>query len=1014
MKTKISRVLGVGLALMLLVSLMAIASPVAADDMEWSTVGVPGTKGKVLLEDSDVSVLAIAPDGLTMFAYDSESNDLYKSTDAGASWTTDGVDTDDVFDGDPDINAIAVSPNYADDSTVIAAASPAAGTDLIYRSTNGGKTWADMNSASLALADATEVITSVAASPYYTGGDAYLCGVRDTDDNAQGDVYLFKSSGFTWASTALNEDALAVAFSPQHTLDAEILALSVDDDDLALLVDDTLLLVDDTLLHTMFGSEAWDATVLAGTIETTEATSGVIAFPADYEWASNNKTLVGIAGSSDDNVYLVTGDMAPATSSTVKNLKVKGDTLDIAIKSVAVKGNFTEAEVLAGLKDADEVRRTSDPSASTVSWSGAKKAPIGATDVIVGWAGDTAYAGTTGYLSAYSTSADGDIWSGNSLIGVGNLIDVVMVDSSIVDADTMYLVLYDDEDDNGMGDAGDYTMVFRTTDGGSGWDMVWWHKSTAGEYIQFVQASPEYGTDSTVFAVETLKRIWKSTSAGDTWLGLTSPANITAFTAVDAGTYYTGHTDKVYKSGRWTSGSVQSGKDVVSIAVAPDDNIYAGTSGGNVYVSTDDAKNFDRLGADTEAGGAAGNTYVALDSGYGSNSMLYAASANGDVNRWTYDDSTSWKSIHTGGNAFTGVASLDDVLYWAENAADQGVNRCTNATAGAGFSVDELDLDFGLVDADNAAFKNVEVIPGSNVVYGIAGLGAGREGTTVGYLYRLFTFTDTITAPLELAGPKPDTVNSGGLDLSWKAPEAGGRDVDYEVWIATDSAFDYVTKYNTAGAQDLEATFVPAATANGTALGAGQQYWWKVRVCLLDDVQYFSDWSSEWSFTVKLNPTDTASTVTSPAPGASGIALKPQFQWTAVGGASSYELELADNPFYANAQVKKPLNHTVWTWDEELEYNTTYYWRVRAVKTGSGITTTYSNWVEGSFTTMGEPAGPAAPPVVIQQTPAPQINIPQAPAPEYITPAYIWAVIIIGALLVIALIVLIVRTRRIP
>ena len=1005
MKTKISRVLGVGLALMLLVSLMAIASPVAADDMEWSTVGVPGTKGKVLLQDSDVSVLAMAPDGLTMFAYDSESNDLYKSTDAGASWTTDGVDTDGYFPGSEGaVIAMAVSPNYADDSTVLAAS-----TTKVYRSTNGGKTWADMNSTSLALGG-TEVITSIDASPYYTGGDAFLCGTMDTVNDAEGDVYLFKSSGFTWAAAggaALGEDVLAVAFSPQHTLDAEVLALSVVDDGGA---DDGK-----TYLHTYFGSEAWDATVLAGEIEITAATSGVIAFPADYEWASNNKTLVGIAGSSDDNVYLVTGDMAPATSSTVKNLKVKGDTLDIAIKSVAVKGNFTEAEVLAGLKDADEVRRTSDPSASTVSWSGAKKAPVGATDVIVGWAGDTAYAGTTGYLSAYSTSADGDIWSGNSLIGVEDLARVRMLDSSIVDADTIYLLLHDDIDGGADFDTGEYTMVFRTTDGGSGWDMVWWHKSTAGEGIQFVQASPEYGTDSTVFAVETLKRIWKSTSGGDTWLGLTSPANITAFTAVDAGTYYTGHTDKVYKSGRWTSGSVETGVDVVSIVVAPDDNIYAGTADGDVYASTDDAKNFDRLGAADEAGATTNDVYVALDSDYGSNSMLYAASEGGTVKRWTYDDSTEWKAIIAAdalddagpvNSSYTGVASVDGVLYGASSIAREGVARCVNATDSRGFAIDQMDHDFELGATDQ--MQNIAVSSGSNVVYSVAKVAAA--GTTVGYLYRLYTFTDTVTAPIELVGPKPDTVNSTGLDLSWKASDV--TDAVYEVKMASDSAFDYANS-NAA----IEATFAPASTPWGGALSTGTQYWWKARLVKVSGTtgpDYHSKWSDVWSFTTKLDPTSTSSTVTSPAPGASDIALKPQFQWTSVAGASSYELELADNPFYANAMVKKPLNHTVWTWDEELEYSTTYYWRVRAVKTGKGITTTYSSWVEGSFTTMGEPAGPAAPPVVVQTTPAPQINIPQAPAPEYITPAYIWAVIIIGALLVIALIVLIVRTRRIP
>jgi len=104
----------------------------------------------------------------------------------------------------------------------------------------------------------------------------------------------------------------------------------------------------------------------------------------------------------------------------------------------------------------------------------------------------------------------------------------------------------------------------------------------------------------------------------------------------------------------------------------------------------------------------------------------------------------------------------------------------------------------------------------------------------------------------------------------------------------------------------------------------------------------------------------------------------------------------------------------------ELDYASTYYWRVKGL--GTSTTTDWSP-VTG-FTTMAEPVE-AAPPVVIQTMPAPIIEIPPAqpapiieipaapPAPAPIAPAYIWAVIIIGAVLVIAVIILIVRTRRI-
>ncbi|MGB2877707.1 MAG: hypothetical protein WBB97_06700 [Dehalococcoidales bacterium] len=114
--------------------------------------------------------------------------------------------------------------------------------------------------------------------------------------------------------------------------------------------------------------------------------------------------------------------------------------------------------------------------------------------------------------------------------------------------------------------------------------------------------------------------------------------------------------------------------------------------------------------------------------------------------------------------------------------------------------------------------------------------------------------------------------------------------------------------------------------------------------------------------------------------------------------------------------------------------DTTYYWKVRVDLAGP----VRSNWSEvRSFTTGSLPEAQA--PVIIQQPPAPVIEVPSAPeiilqppdiilpaptpAPEIVIPAApapapavpswaIYAIIIIGAVLVIALIVLIMRTRR--
>ena len=61
------------------------------------------------------------------------------------------------------------------------------------------------------------------------------------------------------------------------------------------------------------------------------------------------------------------------------------------------------------------------------------------------------------------------------------------------------------------------------------------------------------------------------------------------------------------------------------------------------------------------------------------------------------------------------------------------------------------------------------------------------------------------------------------------------------------------------------------------------------------------------------------------------------------------------------------------------------------------------------FPTIAKPVA-VAPPVEITEVPAPQVTITQ----PSITPGWIYAIIAIGAALAVLVIVLIVRTRRVP
>ncbi|MES0278471.1 MAG: hypothetical protein ABUK03_01825, partial [Dehalococcoidales bacterium] len=99
--------------------------------------------------------------------------------------------------------------------------------------------------------------------------------------------------------------------------------------------------------------------------------------------------------------------------------------------------------------------------------------------------------------------------------------------------------------------------------------------------------------------------------------------------------------------------------------------------------------------------------------------------------------------------------------------------------------------------------------------------------------------------------------------------------------------------------------------------------------------------------------------------------------------------------------VSLPPAETFYAWQgDALDFTTVYYWRVTATGTANSVP------ISSVFTTETE----AVDPVDVTTTPAPNITL-TVPAAE--TPTYIWFIIAVGFVLTIAVIILIVRTRRV-
>lgn len=206
----------------------------------------------------------------------------------------------------------------------------------------------------------------------------------------------------------------------------------------------------------------------------------------------------------------------------------------------------------------------------------------------------------------------------------------------------------------------------------------------------------------------------------------------------------------------------------------------------------------------------------------------------------------------------------------------------------------------------------------------------------------IFVTGDLAPSAPQLTSPANEDVDVSVKPLfSWTTSSYEGRTfgkTTYHLQISDNDTFDGSFVTNIEGIEGV------SYLMDGS-LEPGETYYWRVRG-LNDETP--GAWSGAFSFTTLSLPA--IPVLKSPEDGAVDVDIKPRFDWEMAENAKSYILEVSadeefNNVFHRKEDIKIRFYNMK---DPFCEYNTQYFWRMKAVNEGGG-----SNWTETrSFTTM--------------------------------------------------------------
>lgn len=1061
MKNKMMKILGIALTLAVLVGLLVPAMPASAGTLSWTTADLPSK----FIDGSNITAVGVSPDGGTILVYNGkysstteagDNNGFAKSTDGGVSFNAKGVNDDDELFKNFDVcSEIVFSPKYSTDKVIVIVADGDA-----YISYDAGKSF-DV------LEDAPTGVVRADVSYDSNGKLSVVVGTADTVD-----LYTEKS-GTRWMpiSTAngfIEGDVLDVKFSPKYDDDAQVLVLS--NSDVAVLQN----VVVEKDIDSMNWNESYKPVVFEADSDSVIAINGYLAIEDDYN-ANGGKVFIALDTNEDvdangkDEVFRVA--MSTGSSNKKATLLKANEEDDI---NTICSLNYEAGKLAVGTNDNIVVNAKADTSTSADDWTSALDEAAGKTPsgvnmlVVFSTDAEELYVATENYVdiedevnydivdgtfgSVFASSTDFQTFDGISLINVDDAKIVTVKNMRGVGKETQYATMNANIRFGGGPPYAAVQILFKTTDSGKNWKEI---KSNVnvliddytGDDIDDPDMAKMFNDISVmgddVWLPAKKSKILHSSDGGKTWDDTINVRTKDDLIYAFAGgpDYWVGGPDgEIFKNNSRTAIVIDDmdNHDFFALITIPGFFVILttpdgfGPPNGPIFFSADGGVTFKKLGdkdITTSTFDIPGKLIYGIEDG------------TNDLFKYDVESGTDWVKVCDitldGYNYTPANINLtgNGVLYVKGNSVKLDEDGEDTTTVGPQY-IRTVELKLAtpkfeaIPESSTSDWKNAGVQPGptdiveadgNNTLYKVADYFDGTdEGVDADIpkgkiMSKLMTYTDTLSNGPAISAPAANAQITSSYTFQWNAVTAGSKKITYGIQLATDDKFQGKAVDTTTSATSYYAI----------GLIPGKQYYARVKVSgVAGDKTLSSFWSPTVPFIVKLDEINSGnSTWIAPAAGATSVSQTPNFQWGSVTGATGYELVIDGGAAIA-------LTDTIYTMTTPLAYGSTHTWKVRAI---SG--TTAGDWVSGVFTVMAAPAATSTVPPVTTTAATPKFFDPNsgqyfnsqaeldafqaawktnhpAPTPPT-TPAYIWVIIVIGAILVIAVVVLIARTRRV-